>query len=144
MIGRQSSNMRHTGLLLAALHAPADELTALLADANPAMRVSGQLVATLSESTAKAFVHQLRDRDGYATTEQPPQSASGSVTIWVKDGEIVKYEVRIDANVDSYTQRNVAGREHLVKFVKLTELSKFDQTMISIPAEAQPKLFATD
>lgn len=121
----------------AALRPPAEELLALLADSNPPMQVNSEIVATLSEQAAIRF---LTDHDSIGMRSAAPQSASGdgSVTIWLKQGEVVKYEVRVGGS--AFDQ---VGHERNVRLVKTTTFSQFDRAKVSVPKKALAKLAAT-
>lgn len=120
----------------AALRLPAEELLALLADSNAPMQVNSEIVATLSEEAASRF---LTDHDSIGMRSAAPQSASGdgSLTIWLKQGEVVKYEVRVAG-----TTPNQTGRERNVQLVKTTTFSQFDHANVSVPKKALAKLAA--
>ncbi len=137
------SSTFYTARLLRALRPPAAELDQLLTGAEPVMRQGKTLVVTLSPETAADFVYSLRHRDSYATSEARPSFAEGSLTINLKEGEIVSYDVKIDADIGSHQNSAYKGREHSITLKKNTKLSKFDRTKLDVPAAAEQKLAAS-
>lgn len=116
----------HTARVLFALRTPAEELDFLLLGSHPPMQMGPTLVATLREETAKKILFELRDRHGPGAPQVPPLQASGSVTLWLKNGEIAKYEVAIRGTFPE--------RESVLK--KTTTLLKFDRANVRIPRAA--------
>jgi hypothetical protein len=126
-----------TGRLMLALRPPAEELSALLAGSNPPMQAGKTIVATLTEATAKKFVFDHRYRDGDHPVKTNPVFAQGRLTIWLKDGEVVKYEVTVETDAWVESMRYGKMKEPLTK---TTTLSKFDRATVEIPTEALAKL----
>lgn len=116
----------HTARVEFALRAPADELDFLLEGSNPPMQMGPTLVATLKEETAKKFLHELRDREGPGISDVPARRANGAMTIWLKEGEVVKYEVAITG---TFPDRDA-------ELKKITTLSQFDQASVEMPRAA--------
>lgn len=126
----------YTGRLQVALRPPAEELSRLLADANPPMQIGRTLVATLSAATAKQFLHELRFREGPHAAPASPVSAEGRITIWLKQDDIVRYEVVIEGDVRSHPDSATKGREHRVQLTKITTLDRFNQAKVALPPDA--------
>lgn len=126
-----------TGRLMLSLRTPAEELSALLAGSNPPMQAGKAIVATLTEATAKQFVFDHRYRDGEHPMTTNPVSAQGRLTIWLKAGEVVKYEVTVETDAWVDSTRYGKLKEPLTK---TTTLDKFDRATVEIPAGAGVKL----
>lgn len=124
------------GRYMLALKPPAEELAALLADANPAMHTGKTLTATLSEATAKRFVHELRFRDGMNPAPTPPSFAEGSIEFWIEAGWLTKYVVTLQTEAP----RPHSTREYPLLLIKTTTLKGFNRTPVRLPAAAAKML----
>lgn len=94
--------------------------------------VEGDVVSgTLSETGAKLLlVHPGQD-------ELTPLSASGTFRLWVRDGALVKYEVRLTGTLAVETPS--ARREIVVHQKSTTELTGVGTTKFAVPEEARRK-----
>jgi hypothetical protein len=134
------SNYIYGARFYMSLHAPLDELRMVLAGGQPTI-VKGMIVQTLGNAAATKFWHDLRFRDGSVSTDKPPRSIEGKVSVWLKNGEVTKYEVVVTGDVVSSANDPVyRGREHTVQLVKTTTLSGFDRTEVAIPPKALARL----
>lgn len=129
----------HAGQFMISLVPPAEELRRLLAGANAPMQVGKTIVATLSEATAIKVVHDLRFREGPFAVDGAPSTAEGAVTIWLKNGEVSKYEIVVRFDAASRSDSSVVSTEP-VKLVKTTSIQRFDVSPPKIPRDALAKL----
>lgn len=133
-----------TGRLLLSLSTPTDELASLLADAQPAMRFENALVATLSDATARSFVFALRYRNGANAIEAMPDYAEGRVKIWLRNGDLIQYEVVVNTTALAARDQQTRKAETNLRITKLTTLSNFDRASVKIPRKAEAKLNALE
>jgi hypothetical protein len=135
-----SNAVTYAAHLLISLLPPAEELSALLADANTPRQVGKTIAVTLSAATAGKFVYDLRSREGSYAVNAEPSVAEGVVTIWLKSGEISKYEVTVQFVATSQRDSGPTSSGETVKLVKTTSIRRFDVAPATIPREALAKL----
>lgn len=97
------------------------------------IRAEGDLIAgTLSETGAKLLlVHPGQN-------ELTPLKAGGTFRLWIRDGALVKYELRLDGTLAVETPGG--RREVEVHQKSTTELKAVGTTKFDVPEEARKKL----
>ncbi|MCX6951084.1 MAG: hypothetical protein NTV51_02690 [Verrucomicrobia bacterium] len=114
------------------LSRPHDEI-GIIVGSHTEIHPDGDLVAgTLSETGAKLLlVHPGQN-------ELTPLRASGTFRLWVRDGALVKYELKLDGTLAVETPN--ARREVEVHQRSSTEIRAVGTTRFEIPEEARKKL----
>lgn len=114
------------------LSRPHEELSIIVAGYTD-LKVEGAIVSgTLTETGAKLLLVHPGQK------EITPLQGSGTFRLWIKDGALVKYEVRLEG-----TLAVVAGgnrREIQVHQTAVTQLRDVGTTKFDVPAEAKKKL----
>jgi hypothetical protein len=114
------------------LSRPAEEIGVIVGSYTD-IRADGEVVAgTLSETGAKLLlVHPGQD-------ELTPLRASGTFRLWIRDGALVKYELKLDGTLAVETP--AARREVEVHQKSTTEIKAVGSTKFEVPDEARKKL----
>ena len=122
------SNLQNT------LSRPHEEIAIIIA-ANTELKVDGYIVSGALTETAAAL---LLVHDGQK--DITPRSASGTFRFWVRDGALVKYEVKLEGKL---TVETLAGRRDVVVHqTSTTTLSKVGTTKVEVPEAAKKLLGA--
>lgn len=114
------------------LSRPAEEIGVIVGSYTE-LKMDGDVVTgTLSETGAKLLlVHPGQD-------ELTPLKASGTFRLWVRDGALAKYEIKLDGTLSVETPS--ARREVMVHQKSTTELKDVNATKLEVPEEAKKKL----
>lgn len=111
--------------------APAAEVASLAGQAtNLAAGISG-ISGDLSEDGAKALLTFRRGGNGNGPTVTNPK---GSVTFWITDGKLLKYQTHVSGTV------SFNGNDRDVDRTSTTEIKDIGSTKIEIPDDAKKKL----
>jgi hypothetical protein len=111
---------------------PAAEAADLAGKAQGLKEEGGAIVGTLPEETVKEILSRRGGRRGGDAGGNAPTvtGAKGSVTFWIKDGVLVKYEVSYQGTVgDRQTNRTT-----------VTEIKDVGTTKVEVPEDAKKKL----
>ena len=129
--GRQPppfSNLQKT------LSRPHEELGIIVAGASD-LKVEGDVVSgTLSDTAAKLLLVHPGQK------EITPLKASGTFRLWLKDGALVKYEVKLEGTLA--VMSNGDRHEIDVHQTALTEIKNVGTTKFDVPDDAKKKLGA--
>jgi hypothetical protein len=124
--GRQPppySNLQKT------LSRPHEELGIIVAGAND-LKIEGDIVSgTLSDTAAKLLLVHPGQK------EITPLKANGTFRLWLKDGALVKYAVKLDGTLAVLSNGN--RREVEVHQTALTEIKNVGTTKFDVPADAK-------
>ncbi|HUR60557.1 MAG TPA: hypothetical protein VM029_22745 [Opitutaceae bacterium] len=117
---------------------PAEEVTALLAQAKNFKSADGAIVGDLSdEAVTQRLSFGGRGRGGQGGDAPPaPKNASGTVKFWLKDGAIAKYQVHVKGTT--------AGRngEQERDTTTTVEIKDIGTAKVNVPDGAKKKLGA--
>jgi hypothetical protein len=114
------------------LKTPAAEIEDIVSKSGELKKDGDVISGPLTEEGAKALLAGGFGRRG--GNRPPPKEAKGSVKIWVKDGEIAKYETKVSGKVD----RN--GEDVDIERTTTTEIKDVGKTKIEVPDDAKKKL----
>lgn len=114
------------------LSRPHEEVAVLVAS-HVELKAEGDVVSgTLTETGAKLLlVHE-------GQKEITPLQASGTFRLWIKEGQLVKYEVKLEGTLAISTSSG--RREVTVHQVSTTLLKDVGTTTFEVPEEARKKL----
>ena len=112
--------------------APAAEAADLADKAKSLKSADGAISGDLTEDGAKEFLSFGRRPGGNAPA---PKDAKGSVKFWVKDGELSKYEFRVQGTI---TGRD--GNEIAMDRTTTVEIKDAGKTKLGLPDDAKKKL----
>lgn len=114
------------------LSRPHEEISIIVAGATD-LKVDGDVVSgTLSDTAAKLLLVHPGQK------ELTPLAATGTFKLWLKDGALVKYEVKLDGKIAVLT--NGDRREVEVHQTATTEIKNVGTTKFDLPDEAKKKL----
>ena len=109
------------------------ESAALAGKAKDLKEADGAISGDLKEEAVKELLlFGSRRREG----QEPPKTteAKGSITFWIKDGGLTKYEIKIQGKV-------TAGERELdINRTTTVEIKEVGTTKIIVPDEAKQKL----
>lgn len=129
--GGSASSSNYSNIQLNLSH-PADEIGIIVGSYTDIHADESGVSGTLSEMGAKLLlVHPGQD-------EITPLNASGSFKLWIKDGILVKYEVRLAGTISVET--GSLHREFTVHQTATTELRDVGTTRVDVPEEVRRKL----
>jgi hypothetical protein len=118
--------------MLRGYRSPSAQVETLLAQCKELSKADGVCSADLTEAGAKELLSFGRRPGGQAPE---PKGAKGSVKIWLKDGNLAKYEFRV--------QGTVSGRDNQEFEVDRTttiEIKDVGTTAFEVPADAKKLL----
>lgn len=118
---------------LKSYQAPLAESTTLAGKVKELKETEGAFSGELKEESVKEMLLRGgRTREG----QEPPKTtdAKGSVTFWIKDGALTKYEIKVQGKVTSGERENEINRTTTV------EIKDVGTTKIELPDEAKQKL----
>jgi hypothetical protein len=119
--------------MLRGMATPAVQAAEMAADTTDLKKEGEVYASALTEQGAKTLM-SLRRR-GAATGEGPAISdAKGSVRFWLKDGELVKYEFKVQGKM------SFGGNDMDVDRTTTVEIKDVGTTKIEVPEEAKKKL----
>jgi len=113
---------------------PHEELAIIVAGAND-LKIDGDIVSgTLNDTAAKLLLVHAGQK------EITPLAAAGTFRFWLKDGVLVKYEVKLEGKLAV----KVNGDRHEVEVhqTALTEIKNVGTTKFDVPDDAKKKLGA--
>jgi hypothetical protein len=120
---------------IARMKKPAEEVGDLLAKVETLKAGDGgALVGDLTGEAAQELVAFSRGRRGGDNAPPPPRNAKGSVKFWLKEGQLVKYQLYTEATM------TIRDEERDVKRTRTTEIKDVGSTKLEVPAEAKKKL----
>jgi len=118
------------------LKAPSAEIQDIISKAGELKKdgdvISGDLTKEGAESMLTFGFGRGRGPGG--GNRPPPKDAKGSVKIWLKDGNIAKYETKVSGKVDRQ------GEEMQMERTSTTEIKDVGNTKIDVPDDAKKKL----
>ncbi len=120
--------------LQSTLSRPHEEISILVAGYTELTAEADGVSGKLSETNAKLLLVHAGQK------EITPLSASGTFRLWVKDGALVKYEVKLEGKLAVTTPGG--RREVEVHQTATTTLRDVDATKVEIPDAAKKKLGA--
>jgi hypothetical protein len=124
--GLHYSNLQKT------LSRPHEELAFIVASGTD-LKADGDVVSgTLSDTAAKLLLVHAGQK------ELTPLTASGTFKLWVKDGALVKYEVKLEGRIAVLT--NGDRHEVDVHQTAVTEIKSVGTTKVDVPDGAKKKL----
>jgi hypothetical protein len=116
---------------LKAFKAPAAEAAELPGKTKELTKDGDAYSGDLTEAGAK----DLLSFGGRRRENAPePKNAKGSVKFWVKDGQLSKFEVKVQGSV------NFNGEDRDVERTTTTEIKDIGTTKVAVPEAAQKKL----
>ena len=123
--GRMIRNMKN----------PAEEAQDLAGKAKELKKTGDAYESELTEAGAKELLTFRGGRGGNANFTPPePTGAKGSVKFWVKDGQLAKYEYRVQGAV------SFQGQDRDIDRTTTVEIKDVGSTKVEVPAEAKGKL----
>ncbi len=123
----------HYSNLQKTLSRPHEEVGIIVAGASDLKVEDGDVMGgTLSETAAKLLLVHAGQK------EITPLKASGTFRFWVKDGALVKYEVKLEGRIAVVTN----GDRHEIDIhqTAMTEIKSVGVTKFDVPDEAKKKL----
>ncbi|HEV7928161.1 MAG TPA: hypothetical protein VGR14_22605 [Verrucomicrobiae bacterium] len=136
--GGGANPARFIGMRLRNLKAPAAEVADLVGKTKDLTKADDAYSGDLTEEGAKSLLTMGGGRRGGAGGgggQAPTVSdAKGSVKIWIKDGVITKYQVKVSGTVT----RN--GNDRDVDRTTTVEIKDIGATKITVPDDAKSKL----
>jgi hypothetical protein len=130
-IGPTPGKIRYSNLQLNLSH-PHDEVGLIIGSHEAIQPEQDGVSGTLSEAGAKLLlVHPGQN-------EITPLRATGTFRLWIKRGELQKYEVRLTGTIAVNT--GATRREVSLRQTATTELAKVNATSFEVPEEARRKL----
>ena len=114
------------------LSRPAEEIGIIVASHTDLTADGDTVNGTLTETGAKLLLVHPGQK------EITPLSAGGTFRLWIKDGVLVKYEVKLGGTLAVMT--NGTRREVEVHQTATTELQNVGTTTLNVPDEAKKKL----
>jgi len=114
------------------LKAPAAEIQDIVSKVGELKKDGDVISGDLTKEGAESLLTMGFRRPG--GNRPPPKDAKGSVKIWLKDGEVSKYETKVSGKVD----RN--GEEQEMERTSTTEIKDVGKTKIEVPDDAKKKL----
>lgn len=132
--GGQGNPVRGVSRIIESFKAPAAEVAGLVEKAKELTLAGDVYSGDLTEDGAKALLSFNR-RPGAGGGEPPAISnAKGSVKIWLKDGVVAKYAVKLSGSI------SFNGNEMNLDRTTTTEIKEVGTTKLEVPAEAKAKL----
>ena len=114
------------------LSRPHEELGIIIAGYHE-LNADGDVASgTLSDTAAKLLLVHAGQK------EVTPLTAAGTFRLWMKDGVVVKYEIKLEGTIAVTTNGN--RREVTVHQTSTTEVKNVGTTKFDVPEEAQKKL----
>ena len=113
--------------------APGVESAALSAEVKDIKEAEGMMSGELKEDATKEYLEfGTRRREG----QEPPkfENPKGSLKVWIKDGALTKYEIKVQGKVTAGDQTNDVNRTTTI------ELKDIGATKLELPAEAKQKM----
>lgn len=127
----QQNQGRFVTRILQNMKPPGADLQELIAKSPDIQKTDDVYAWTLSEDAAKALFRFGR-RAG--ENSPAPKNLKGSAKLWIKEGQLVKYEISVSGTVDAN------GMEVDVDRKSSVEIKNVGSTKVEIPAEAKAKL----
>ena len=117
------------------LKTPAVELQEIIAKIGELKKDGDVLSGDLSKEGAEAMLSSGFGFGPPPGGDRPaPKDAKCSVKIWIKDGQITKYETKLSGKMD------FQGEERAMQFTTTTEIKDVGKTKIELPDDVKKKL----
>lgn len=117
------------------IKAPAEEAQDLASKAKELKKSGDAYESELTEEGAKELMTFRGGRGGNANFTPPePTGAKGSVKFWVKDGQLAKYEYRVQGSI------SFQGQDREIDRTTTVEVKDVGSTKVEVPAEAKAKM----
>jgi len=117
------------------LKTPAVDIQEIVGKTTELKKDGDVISGNLTEEGAQSLLSSGFGFGGRRGGNRPPaKEAKGSVKIWLKDGQVVKYETKVTGKMD----RN--GEEQLIDRTTTTEIKDVGTTKIEVPDDAKKKL----
>ena len=114
---------------------PADEAQDLAAKAKELKKTGDAYESELTEAGAKDLLTFRGFRGGNANFTPPePTNAKGTVKFWTKDGQLAKYEYRVQGTM------SFNGEDRDIDRTTTVEIKDVGSTKVEVPAEAKGKI----
>ena len=114
---------------------PAEEAQDLASKAKELKKSGDAYESELTEEGAKDLLTFRGFRGGNANFTPPePTGAKGSVKFWTKDGQLAKYEYRVQGTV------SFGGQDRDIDRTTTVEIKDVGSTKVEVPAEAKGKV----
>jgi hypothetical protein len=114
---------------------PADEAQDLAGKAKELKKTGDTYESDLTEAGAKGLLTFRGFRGGNANFTPPePTNAKGSVKFWTKDGQLAKYEYRVQGTI------SIQGQDRDIDRTTSVEIKDVGTTKVEVPAEAKGKV----
>jgi hypothetical protein len=115
--------------------APAAQVTDIVGKTKDLTKADDAYAGDLTEDGAKALLTQGGGRRGGGGGQAPTVSnAKGSIKLWVKDGVLTKYQIKVSGTVSR------DGNDRDVDRTTTVEIKDIGTTKIEVPEEAKTKL----
>ena len=126
------------GRTLATLRPPAAEIEDLLGKVKEVRKTEAGYVADLTEAGAKDLLTRGgrggRAGGGPGGGALPePQDAKGTVKVWLKDGQVAKYELNVQGRMTMGQQ----GRDVEINRTTTVDISNIGSTKVEVPEDAK-------
>lgn len=115
------------------LKAPAAEIQDIISKAGELKKDGDVVSGDLTKEGAESLLTMGFGRRG-GNNRPPPKDAKGSVKIWMKDGELTKYELKVTGKAE------FNGEERDIERTTTTEIKDIGKTKIDVPDDAKKKL----
>ena len=116
------------------LKAPAAEIEDIVSKSGELKKDGDVISGDLTKEQAEAMLTFGRRGGNGGNNRPPPKDAKGSVKIWLKDGQIAKYETKVSGKV------TIQGEEQDTVRTSTTEIKDVGSTKIEVPDDAKKKL----
>jgi hypothetical protein len=116
---------RFPALFARSVMTPAAQAAELASHAKELAKDGDAFSGDLTEEGAKAFLRSRRGGDGPAVS-----NAKGSVKFWLKEGDLVKYEYKVQGTI------NFGGNDVDVERTTTIEIKGVGETKVDVPEEA--------
>jgi hypothetical protein len=118
------------------LKAPAAEVQDLITKVTDIAKSGDAFTGQLTEEGAKALATMGFGRRGGGGGNRPsPTNLKGSVTIWIKDGVLSKYQTKVSGN-----RKNQDGDDTPFERTTTVEIRDIGATKVTLPEDAKKKL----
>jgi hypothetical protein len=117
---------------LQGLKAPATELEEIASKTGELKKDGDVISGDLTKEGAESLLAGGFRRPG--GNRPAPKDAKGSIKVWLKDGQIAKYETKVSGKVE------FGGEERDMERTSTTEIKDVGKTKVEVPDDAKKKL----
>jgi hypothetical protein len=117
---------------------PTEDIAALVAGAKNLQGTEGVITGELTAEAVAARLTRAAGRAGRQAAATAPKDASGTVSFWLKDGVIEKYELHVKASI----QVRGDNAATTIDRTTTTEIMDVGSTKVDVPDAAKTKLGA--